>query len=120
MFPLLVDVARRQRRRGSGPAAAAAAGNVTAKRRQGYSEFFMQTVPVAPNRFSPVNHVGDMVRLLPCCWAVVMVDYLCMLPKDPATMVLVVSHWGAGSLAGSACCCGSHLEHAAVGTLLMH
>ena len=27
----------------------------------GYKEFFLQTIPVAPNRFRPVNHVGDMV-----------------------------------------------------------
>jgi DNA-directed RNA polymerase I subunit RPA1 len=27
----------------------------------GYKEFFIQTIPVAPNRFRPVNHVGDMV-----------------------------------------------------------
>lgn len=27
----------------------------------GYLEFFLQTVPVAPNRFRPANHVGDSV-----------------------------------------------------------
>lgn len=27
----------------------------------GYKEFFIQTISVAPNRFRPVNHVGDMV-----------------------------------------------------------
>lgn len=46
------DVARRQRRR------TAAAALPTPK---GYQDFFIQTVPVAPNRFRPVNHVGDMV-----------------------------------------------------------
>ena len=29
--------------------------------KNGYQEFFLQTIPVAPNRFRPVNHVGDMV-----------------------------------------------------------
>ena len=69
--PLLLshaDVARRQRRRTGSAVAAAAAGNTTGKRLagslagRGYEEFFVQTVPVAPNRFRPVNHVGEMVR----------------------------------------------------------
>jgi len=56
------DVARRQRRRSpAAAAAAAAAGNNAARRSQGYRDFFVQTVPVAPNRFRPVNRVGDMV-----------------------------------------------------------
>ncbi|KAL4526208.1 hypothetical protein Ndes2437B_g07463 [Nannochloris sp. 'desiccata'] len=55
------DVARRQRRRSPAAAAAAAAGNNAARRSQGYRDFFVQTVPVAPNRFRPVNRVGDMV-----------------------------------------------------------
>ncbi|KAI3425875.1 hypothetical protein D9Q98_007848 [Chlorella vulgaris] len=54
------DVARRQRRRGAAAAAAASAGNAAKRRCQGYHEFFVQTVPVAPNRFRPVNNVGDM------------------------------------------------------------
>jgi DNA-directed RNA polymerase I subunit RPA1 len=57
------DVARRQRRRSpaAAAAAAAAAGNTAARRSQGYNDFFVQTVPVAPNRFRPVNRVGDSV-----------------------------------------------------------
>ena len=57
------DVARRERRRtGASPAASAAAGNAAAgKKSQGYKDFFVQTVPVAPNRFRPVNRVGDIV-----------------------------------------------------------
>ncbi|PSC74762.1 beta and beta-prime subunits of DNA dependent RNA-polymerase [Micractinium conductrix] len=56
------DVARRQRRRtGSAAAAVAAARAAGRQRAQGYQEFFIQTVPVAPNRFRPVNHVGEMV-----------------------------------------------------------
>jgi DNA-directed RNA polymerase I subunit RPA1 len=54
------DVARRQRRR-AGPAGAAAAGNAAARRAQGYLDFFVQTVPVAPNRFRPANKVGEIV-----------------------------------------------------------
>jgi hypothetical protein len=57
-------VARRQRRRGASAASAAAAGNAAQRRAQGYREFFVQTVPVAPNRFRPVNHVGEMVGCL--------------------------------------------------------
>jgi hypothetical protein len=56
-------VARRQRRRSGSAAAAAAAGNSALRRAVGYNEFFIQTVPVAPNRFRPVNHVGEMVSL---------------------------------------------------------
>ncbi len=63
-FHSAADVARRQRRRGAAAAAAASAGNAAKRRCQGYHEFFVQTVPVAPNRFRPVNNVGDMVR---CC-----------------------------------------------------
>ena len=69
--PQLPDVARRQRRRTCSAAAAAAAGNTTGKRMagslagRGYEEFFVQTVQVAPNRFRPVNHVGEMVRPVP-------------------------------------------------------
>jgi len=55
------DVARRQRRRSSAVSAAVAAGNNAAQRSQGYRDFFVQTVPVAPNRFRPINRVGDMV-----------------------------------------------------------
>jgi DNA-directed RNA polymerase I subunit RPA1 len=55
------DVARRQRRRSPAAATAAAAGNNAARRSQGYKDFFVQTVPVAPNRFRPVNRVGDAV-----------------------------------------------------------
>lgn len=76
------DVARRQRRRTGSAAAGVAAGNsagrtLAAAGTQGYREFFIQTVPVAPNRFRPVNIVGEMVRRLgppmsaplccPCC-----------------------------------------------------
>ncbi len=66
-LPPSADVARRQRRRSGSAAAAAAAGNTAGKRLagslagRGYEEFFVQTVPVAPNRFRPVNHVGEMV-----------------------------------------------------------
>lgn len=56
------DVARRQRKRPGGTAVgSAAAGNATARRAQGYKDFFVQTVPVAPNRFRPINRVGEMV-----------------------------------------------------------
>ncbi|KAL4436828.1 hypothetical protein ABPG75_003967 [Micractinium tetrahymenae] len=60
------DVARRQRRRTGSAAAGVAAGNsagrmLAAAGTHGYREFFIQTVPVAPNRFRPVNHVGEMV-----------------------------------------------------------
>ena len=60
----IADVARRQRRRSGSAAAAAAAGNSASRRAVGYNEFFIQTVPVAPNRFRPVNHVGEMVSLV--------------------------------------------------------
>lgn len=69
-FPIPADVARRQRRRTGSAAAGVAAGNsagrsLAAAGTQGYREFFVQTVPVAPNRFRPVNHVGEMVRRPP-------------------------------------------------------
>lgn len=55
------EVARRQRRRSGSATAGAAAGNAAMRRAQGYRDFFLQTVPVAPNRFRPVNRVGDIV-----------------------------------------------------------
>ena len=47
------DVARRERRRGSSSTAQRASGS------RGYQDLFVQTVPVAPNRFRPINRVGD-------------------------------------------------------------
>lgn len=56
------DVARRERRRPQATAAsAAAAGTAAARRASGYKDFFVQVVPVAPNRFRPVNRVGEIV-----------------------------------------------------------
>ena len=56
------DVARRQRKRpNSTVAGSAAAGNLAARRGQGYKDFFVQTIAVAPNRYRPVNRVGDIV-----------------------------------------------------------
>lgn len=51
------DIARRQMKCGD----KSQKGLVSTMHGDGYKEFFMQTIPVAPNRFRPVNHVGDMV-----------------------------------------------------------
>ena len=56
------DVARRERRRN--PSSHAPYKGATRTRKftsEGYRDFFVQTVPVAPNRFRPVNHVGEAV-----------------------------------------------------------
>ena len=53
------DTARRHQRRQKGIGRAAAAVVSAPPATRGYKAFFVQTVPVAPNRFRPVNHVGD-------------------------------------------------------------
>ena len=52
------DITRREIRKGSESNRISAGDPLSL---DGYKEFFIQTIPVAPNRFRPVNHVGDMV-----------------------------------------------------------
>lgn len=53
------DVARRERRKKPGSRGMSKPKQTLGA--NGYLDFFVQTVPVAPNRFRPVNHVGDAV-----------------------------------------------------------
>lgn len=50
------DVVRRERRRKP-----TSSMKTSRSSSQGYRDFFVQTVPVAPNRFRPVNRVGDSI-----------------------------------------------------------
>ena len=52
------DITRREMRKGSESKQTSPGDPLSL---DGYREFFIQTIPVAPNRFRPVNHVGDMV-----------------------------------------------------------
>lgn len=51
------DIARRQMKSADG----SKKGIMHPLPSDGYKDFFIQTIPVAPNRFRPVNHVGDMI-----------------------------------------------------------